>query len=402
MLSARRLFVAPHRLMFFIGACNVLLAVIWWTAWLIAMRMGFVFPQPNVPAGWLHAFFMQYQVLPSFFFGFLLTTFPKWTGVPEIPRSRFVPVGMGMMGGQAATLAGAVGVPYALQAGAALTVIGWSAGMAALGGCLVREQGVTWHARLCFAGLVSGFAGLLCWCAFVSGLAPPHFATISISTGAFGLLLPVYLTVAHRMFPFFAANAMVSTGYRPWRPMWLLGLAWALMLAHLALELFGQPALLWVVDAPLLVLSATMLIRWWPAGKKPLILTVLFAGFAWLPLTFGLLTLQSWVMHDSGRLILGHAPLHALFIGFFGSILVAMVTRVSQGHSGRPLLMPPVALYAFLAINVTAVVRVVADVVPDPAALHAAAGALWLVSLAPWLARLARIYLAPRADGKEG
>ena len=33
----------------------------------------------------------------------------------------------------------------------------------------------------------------------------------------------------------------------------------------------------------------------------------------------------------------GRAPAHALYIGFFGSLLVAMVTRVTQGHSGRPL-----------------------------------------------------------------
>ena len=30
--------VAPHRLMFFIGACNLLLAMAWWAAWLAAQR----------------------------------------------------------------------------------------------------------------------------------------------------------------------------------------------------------------------------------------------------------------------------------------------------------------------------------------------------------------------------
>ena len=41
----------------------------------------------------------------------------------------------------------------------------------------------------------------------------------------------------------------------------------------------------------------------------------------------------------SGEFVLGRAPAHALFIGFFGSLLVAMVTRVTQGHSGRPLVL---------------------------------------------------------------
>ena len=42
----------------------------------------------------------------------------------------------------------------------------------------------------------------------------------AIKLGAFGVLLPVYATVAHRMFPFFAGN--VVAGYRVWRPLWLL------------------------------------------------------------------------------------------------------------------------------------------------------------------------------------
>src|SRR5690606_25631476 len=63
---------APHRLMFFIGAANVLLAMLWWALWLVSARWGaWSMPELPVPAGWLHAFLMQYLVLPSFVFGFL-------------------------------------------------------------------------------------------------------------------------------------------------------------------------------------------------------------------------------------------------------------------------------------------------------------------------------------------
>ena len=41
----------------------------------------------------------------------------------------------------------------------------------------------------------------------------------------------------------------------------------------------------------------------------------------------------------SGEWALGRAPIHALGIGFFGGMLVAMVTRVTMGHSGRALKM---------------------------------------------------------------
>src|SRR3546814_9781155 len=61
---------------------------------------------------------------------------------------------------------------------------------------------------------------------------------------------------------------------------------------------------------------------------------------------------------------LGRGPAHALFVGFFGSVLVAMVTRVTQGHSGRSLVMPAAAWFAFVAIQIVAAMRVAAEVLP--------------------------------------
>ena len=63
------LLVTPHRLMFFIGASNLLLAMLWWAVWLVAQRwpaLGLATSNraTHVPPGWLHAFIMQYQVLP--------------------------------------------------------------------------------------------------------------------------------------------------------------------------------------------------------------------------------------------------------------------------------------------------------------------------------------------------
>ena len=212
--------------MFFVGAGNLLLAMAWWAAWLGALRWPFAqMHQPWPYAGWLHAFIMQYQMLPSFIFGFLLTTFPKWMGQPEFERWRYAPVGVGLFGGQIATLLGAVGWDAGIVVGLFMTMGGWLAGLLTLGPLLWREKGTTWHARSCFAALSLGFLGLLAWLAHVLG-ASPFWAFVSIKIGTFGVLLPVYLTVAHRMFPFFAAN--VVPGYQAWRPLWLLAALWRL------------------------------------------------------------------------------------------------------------------------------------------------------------------------------
>jgi len=346
-------------------------------------------------------------VLPSFIFGFLLTVFPKWIGQPEIARWRYLPVGLGMFGGQLVTLFGALGWGPGIGVGLLLTLAGWIAGLVALGPLLWRDTSSNWHARSCFAALLLGLLGLLAWAAFVLG-ASPLWLFASIKIGSFGLLLPVYVTVAHRMFPFFAGS--VVPGYQPWRPLWLLATFWALAMLHLGLELIHADAWLWIADAPLLALTAMMLWRWWPKrneasvsqGATPAILLVLFIGLAWLPIAFALYLTQSLTYLMTAVFWLGRAPAHALFIGFFGSVLIAMVTRVTQGHSGRPLMMPRAAWFAFAAIQLVALLRIAAELAPDNMAWQAIAAVGWLLAFAPWVARIGRINLTPRADGKPG
>lgn len=400
-LSPLRLGVAPHRLMFFAGALNVMLAMAWWAAWTWGVRWpgALTLPYPSVFPGWLHAFVMQYQMLPSFIFGFLLTTFPKWMKQPDLARWRYVPVGLALISGQLFTLAGALGSPTAILIGVALTVVGWTAALAALVPMVWRDETSTWHARSCIAALGLGYLGLLAFAGHVLG-TPMTWVPVSIKLGTFGLLLPIYATIAHRMFPFFAAN--VVTGYVPWRPLWLLGAVWSAILVRLGIDLVGAHAWLWIPDLALLVVTAFAWWRWWPRGTKPGLLSVLFLGLAWLPISTGLYAVDSITFAANGVHLLGRAPAHALFIGFFGSVLVAMVTRVTQGHSGRPLVMPPIAWFAFVVLQLVALVRIVAELVPDAYAWFAIAAVGWLVAFAPWVLRLARIYLAPRIDNKPG
>jgi uncharacterized protein involved in response to NO len=134
----------------------------------------------------------------------------------------------------------------------------------------------------------------------------------------------------------------------------------------------------------------------------PALLAVLMLGFAWLPVAALLYALQSLWLVNTGEFLLGRAPAHALFIGFFGSLLVAMVTRVTQGHSGRPLQLGGFAAFAFIAIQLTAVIRIGAELLPDILLWHSAAGLLWLLAFTPWVLRSAWIYLTPRADGQAG
>jgi uncharacterized protein involved in response to NO len=373
----------------------------WWAFWLIGARWGLPqLPQPSMPAGWMHAIVMQYHVLPSFIFGFLLTVFPRWMNLPPLARRHYVPVGLGLLGGQALTLVGLAGSLTLLKVGALVTMSGWLLGTLILCRLVWLDRGRTWHAVSCTFALAFGLLGLAFYAVALFGFdARVMYAAIKL--GGIAMLLPLYVTVCHRMIPFFASAVLPQ--YRMIRPLWALAAVWALALGHVWLELRHGYAWLWIADAPLTAIFAALLFVWRPKTDRiPALLRVLFLGFAWLPVAFALYAGQSAWFAASGNFVLGRAPAHALFIGFFGSLLVAMVTRVTQGHSGRPLVLGRVAAIAFALVQVTAIVRIAAEMLPDGAAWQACAAICWLVAFLPWVLRSGWIYLTPRVDGARG
>jgi uncharacterized protein involved in response to NO len=398
---AALLAAAPHRPLFLAGALAVLTSMAWWAAELASLRLGWqAWPQPPVPPGWAHAVLTQYGMLPMFMFGFLLTTFPRWLNRPSIRPRRYVAVAGAVFAGYLFAHAGLLDQPWLLRTGIALMLAGYLTGVATLAGVLRAAEQRNAHAWSCLAALCLGVIGLAAFLGFLSG-APAQWARLSIKLGTFGLLVPVYFTVAHRMVPFFSGN--VARGYVVRRPSWSLPLAWPLLLAHLGLGLVHAQAWLWVADAPLAVLFGWHAIAWQPwKAMRPGLLAALHLAFAWLPLAFVLYAAQSLWLFAGHRPALGLAPLHVLTIGYFGSMLVAMVTRVTQGHSGRPLQMGAVPWTCFVLLQGVVVLRVWAECARDGYLWLVLAACGWLVAFLPWVVRSAWIYLTPRVDGKPG
>lgn len=398
---ARIVAAAPHRLLFLGGATALLVSMLWWALWLTMQRFGAPpLPQPALPAGWAHAIGMQYQALPMFMFGFLLTVFPRWMGLKPYAMRHYVPVGAGLLLGYLLLHLGLMGWPTLVHLGLVLTIVGWLIGWSLLARLLWLDAGRTWHAISCWVALSMGLLGLLLSARYLHGAeAIEIFAAIKI--GTFGLLLPIFLTVCHRMLPFFSQGVIV--GYRVYRPAWVLVSLLVLVFAHLLLELAHAYAWLWLVDAPIAALTAMLVWRWqfWAASKVRL-LWVLHLAFAWLPLAFMLYAIQSAWFAATGEFLLGRAPVHVLTVGFFGSMLVAMVTRVTQGHSGRPLEMGRIPWLCFLLLQLVVLLRVAAELLPDAGAWLALAAWGWVVAFLPWVGRSAWIYLSPRVDGKPG
>lgn len=388
-------------MMFFAGATAVIVSMLWWACFLAAAYLHRSFPPAPVPAGWAHAVLTQYGMLPLFIFGFLLTALPRWTGQSALARRHFVPVFAAMFGGYLLAHAGLLDRPRLLIAGLALMLAGWIAALIALGGLVLRAGTKDHHALSCCFALLLGAGGLVAFLAFALG-APWQLAFVSIRLGTFGLLLPIYFSVCHRMIPYFSAN-VAGPAYRTFRPTSSLPLLWVLLVVHLALDLSHNFDWLWLPDAPLTLLFAYHWLSWQPwRALRPGLLAALHLAFVWLPIAFALFCVQSLILHFNGAYVLGRAPLHALTIGFFGSMLVAMVTRVSQGHSGRPLQMGAIGWLTFALLQVVALTRIYAEVATDSALWLIVAAFGWLVAFAPWVLRSLWIYLTPRPDGKPG
>jgi uncharacterized protein involved in response to NO len=397
---------APHRLLFLAGAIAILLSMAWWAVeltWMFGIPLG-AWPQPTIPAAYAHGMLIQYGTFPLFMFGFLLTVFPRWMNRPALTPAHYVPVAGCIFGGYVLANVGLLNLPWLLVLGFLLMLIGYVFGIVTLARVLYAATNRIDHAKSCLLALSLGALGLIAFIAFLLG-APDDCAQLAIRIGTFGLLLPIFFTVTHRMLPFFSGN--VVKGYKVIRPRWSLPVVWLLLLAHLLLDWRGALGWLWLVDIPLALVFAWHALAWQPwKVMHPGILAVLHLAFAWLPVAFVLYAVQDVIYASTGNLLFLRAPLHALAIGYFGSMLVAMVTRVTQGHSGRLLQMGGVPWLCFALLQIVVLLRLRAEFPSGPDfnpylwLVIAAYG--WLLAFLPWVLRSAWIYLTPRADGKPG
>lgn len=108
-------------------------------------------------------------------------------------------------------------------------------------------------------------------------------------------------------------------------------------------------------------------------GHDPLLWS-LHVGTAWIPL--GLLLVA---IGDLTLAIPRAAGLHALTAGAMGATILAVMTRVGLGHTGRPLVAPRGAVASYGLVSAGAVVRTFGPVAwPEhPLPSFVVAGVLW-------------------------
>ena len=113
------------------------------------------------------------------------------------------------------------------------------------------------------------------------------------------------------------------------------------------------------------------------ARAEPLLL-VLHVAYAWLPIGYALMACAAF-----GFLVPPTAALHALTAGAIGTMILAMMTRVPLGHTGRPLHASRLTMTAYVVLTLAVILRVVGPLAGSayPHMIDASAAA-WILAFA--------------------
>ena len=234
----------------------------------------------------------------------------------------------------------------------------------------------------------------------------------SASQSAIFIIVFVMVVMGGRVIPVFTANATATAKTVPNRLIELLSLGSVGLLALLQLSTAMQylpPLLVASLFFLATAINLLRLLRWrsWITYKQPLLwalhLAYLFivVGFFLCALRYAGLTLEVF----SGFAGQYATILHSFTIGGMGLLILAMMSRVALGHTGRPLVVGPWITFGFLCVVAAYLSRVWLPLVFPGSSLHMS----YLLSIFLWLlgyGLFVMIYLpilsTPRADGRSG
>jgi uncharacterized protein involved in response to NO len=386
-----RLFASGFRATFLIaGVAAAVLVPLWVLIWGFGWSLSSTWP----PTMW-HAHEMVFGFIAASIAGFLLTAVPSWTG------------GRGFAGPPLIFL-----VSLWL---AARVLIATSAQWPAIAIALVDVAFLVTLAVLVTPPLLRSqnrntplllVLTLLAACNATSHWALAHrdadmaYHAILIAIDITLLLVTV---IGGRIVPAFTANALKASGAAVALRSW----PWVTPAAVVAMLVVGLADLFWL-NSPIsgvaagvaAVIQAVRLLQWRSVAtlRQPIV-WALHLGYAWLPIGLALKSLALL----SG-LAIAAFWLHALTIGVLATMIVAVMTRASLGHTGRALVVDPTICVAYLLLPAAALVRVFGLSVfglPYPFVIVISA-CCWTAAFGIFLVVYAPILWSARADGKPG
>ncbi len=223
--------------------------------------------------------------------------------------------------------------------------------------------------------------------------------------GYAGVMLVTFLmsVMAGRVAPMFTANGTKTTKVAP--------LPWLDMVSNTSLaiamvSLLIQPLLGFynVFFGVLLIIAGIFqTIRWlrwrpWITLKVPLLWSI---HIAMKFISFGLVLLGlSYLLPN----VPSNHIWHLLTVGGMGGLILAMISRVSLGHTGRPLSPPKSMTMAYTLVSLASIIRAFGPwLLPDKTLLLIdISGGLWIGAFLIFTTSYAPMLMTSRKDGRPG
>ncbi|HEV7435810.1 MAG TPA: NnrS family protein [Pseudorhizobium sp.] len=357
---------------FFLGAA--IWAVVAMLLWLLSLGGVIEIATDYGPKHW-HAHEMLFGYSSAVLAGFLLTAVPNWTG--RLPVSgwplfllfsvwvagRLVFLAPGLVGAEVAAAVDSLFLPVLLA-------------------ICVREvvAGRKWKDLKVVGGLAALSAGNILFHLQVLLEGHPELA-IKLAVSAYVVLVTI---IGGRIIPSFTRNWINKSGRTDFpTPYGHLDSA-AILVGISALAawvLLPEGPVVAMLAAAAFLLHLVRLTRWrgWTTLSEHLV-TVLHVAYLFVPLGFLGIAVASLGIASS------MAALHVLTVGTIASMMLAVMTRATRGHTGRVLTASRTTSAVYAAIVLAAVLRPAADFLPDHAqALYAASGLAWLAAFGLYL-----------------
>jgi uncharacterized protein involved in response to NO len=375
---------------FFLAA--LVYALVALAAWL-GIRATHGAPLPTLPPQLWHGHEMLFGFVVAAIAGFLLTAVPSWTGARGFAGWPLIALTMLWLAGRIGFAMAGI-VPANVLAAVELAFLPCLAALIAWPLLRTRNRNTALLIVLTLLWLADGV--FLC----ASSLGNVELASRSLRVGI-DIVLMLITIVGGRIVPAFTGNALRSRGVSAPIRTWLgiEALVIGSMVAMTILDATVPTARSAAIVAGVAAFAHALRMSAWQGhrtGSQPIV-WVLHVAYAWLPIGLGLKSLY---------LLFGTAWaaqwLHALTMGAAGTMVVAVISRATLGHTGRPLVVQKRTSIAYGLLAAAALIRVAGGSVVSYETAVWGAGALWVSAFVLLLVDYAPVLLRPRVDGKPG
>lgn len=219
---------------------------------------------------------------------------------------------------------------------------------------------------------------------------------------AFNLITLMMVVIAGRITPAFSTNWLKAQGLPAEAVRVSAPLDRAVLIATALLVpadfLSQMPAIAGAIALLAAALNGVRLLLWqgWRIAREPL-LWILHLAYLWIVLALALKGLAAF------GLVAPSVWQHALGVGAVGTLILGVMTRVSLGHTGRPLRLPALVVWLYGAMLVAACARLLTAlgwIAYTPGIAVAATG--WIIAFGGFVLIYWPILSRPRADGRPG